>query len=278
MITSTPTQYREQQGVVLEESLVSAEETFSRNVSSSPDTILPGQAPTVVTRALEHMKITPPKKESNVKTRARLSVTANEHIDSQESFRKRLSSAPVFRRKNYINNGKLGGRSTSMEEIDFLAWKSNDSMGMDVGYEFWDLEESYCISQLFVEEEEREQMEELAHIEEMTKNKLFEIFTRMCPNGVNRSRRQLRATAGLTGVLATPEKRKASPLPELDSANPAKTACCDRDTEKLRRSHSIGSSPNLRHFRKAERSRTKSVSAVPKGQQKVTSWCKLIKK
>ena len=170
------------------------------------------------------------------------------------------------------------GRSTSMEEIDFSMWNSNDSVGMDVGSDFWDHEESYCISQLFVEEEEREQVEELAHIEELTKNKLFEIFTKMCPKGVIRPRRQFRAAAGLTGVLATPEKRKASPLPELDSANPAKTACCNRDTAELRRSQSIGTSPILRQLKKGQRSRTNSVSSVPKGQQRVTSWCRVVKK
>ena len=167
-----------------------------------------------------------------------------------------------------------------MKVIDVSKWNSGDSLGMDassdkISRDFWDDEESHCISLLFMEQEDRDQVEELAYIEGMTKNKLFEIFIKMCPNGVSKSRKHRRIAAGLTWVLTTPEKRKASPLPELDRA---KTACCNRNSAGGDRSQSIGVSPVLRRLKKGERPRAKSVSAVPKSQQRVRSWCRIVKK
>ena len=100
-----------------------------------------------------------------------------------------------------------------MKVIDVSKWNSGDSLGMDassdkISRDFWDDEESHCISLLFMEQEDRDQVEELAYIEGMTKNKLFEIFIKMCPNGVSKSRKHRRIAAGLTRVLA----RRGRPL------------------------------------------------------------------
>ena len=100
----------------------------------------------------------------------------------------------------------------------------------------------------------------------------------MCPNAVVKYRYRKATRTGLSGVLATPEKRNASPLPELDNANPAKTARLNKNVAANVRSHSIGSSPLLRKTKKCERKRTKSVSSGSKGQQKVTNWCRIAKK
>ena len=288
MATSTPTHYRDQPLIDLDESPVTVGEIMDITASDTSSKSLTamdssGKVPKVISKAIENLKITPLKEEASNKTRARLSVTANEHSDSQEFFRKRLNTVPVPRRKNYINTAKLMGRSNSMEDIDFSEWNSGDSLGIEgetvvTDEDFWDDKESYGISLLFAEQEVRDQVEERGYIEEMTKNKLYEIFIKMCPNRVIKVRGRQGKATGLTGVLATPEKRKASPLPELDKANPAKTACCYRNAVESNRSQSIGSSPRLRRTKKAMRPRTKSASIVPKGQQTMISWCRQIKK
>ena len=151
--------------------------------------------------------------------------------------------------------------------------------GSDViSKDLWETEESYGLALLFIEQEERDLIDEREFIEDMTRNKLYEIFNKMCPNAVVKARYRKATRTGLSGVLATPEKRIASPLPELDDANPAKTARYHKNAAINIRSHSIGSSPLLRKTRKCERKRTKSVSSESKGQQKVTNWCRIVKK
>ena len=288
MTTSTPAHYRSQPLINLDESPVTAQENMDMTGSNtSAESVPAGEVSDPlqkgISTALDGLKMTPPKTESDIKVRARLSVTANDHSDSQEFYRRRLNTVPTAGSKSYIHSGKLNGRCNSMEEIDFSNWNSGDSLGMQVGSDvisddLWENEESYGLASLFIEQEERELIDECVFIEDMTRKKLYDIFNKMCPNAVVKARYCKVIRTGISGVLATPEKRNASPLPELDNANPAKTARLNKNVAANVRSHSIGSSPLLRKTKKCERKRTKSVSSGSKGQQKVTNWCRIIKK
>ena len=78
---------------------------------------------------------------------------------------------------------------------------------------------------------EENDMEEI--MIQCTKNKLCEIFKKMCPSKVGTAKSNLirRASAG---VLVTPGKRKTSSQPGLINDNPTKTAHVHPSTQRPR--------------------------------------------
>ena len=164
--------------------------------------------------------------------------------------------------------------------MDFSNWNSSDSMDShkdlnETEKDVWDGEESYGLELLFLDNESREEHEVCGYIEEMTRNKLYDIFIKMCPNGLKNYNSRRRLATTMTGVLTTPEKRKASPLPGLELANPAKTACQSLDNGR-NRSQYIAAGVLNKQTSKGGRQRNRSVSTstLPKGQMKVSTWFK----
>ena len=155
--------------------------------------------------------------------------------------RKRLNSLPE-RTSGEIKISifcKKRSLSTSFEGVDFTQWLSDDSIKDELHSEekcvgdvtttsehIWmDEDGTYGLECLFDGKldllREDNEVEEI--MIERTKNKLCEIFKKMCPSKVGTAKSNVirRASAG---VLVTPGKRKTSSQPGLTNDNPTKTA------------------------------------------------------
>ena len=135
--------------------------------------------------------------------------------------------------------------------------------------ESW-VEESgtFGLEYLFIEADEREDMEVQDLVVNLTKNKLFDIFLKTCPDPRKKYRSYHMCNKASPGVLVTPGKRKNSSLPDLENTRPTKTAC-HRQRGSRSRAHTVGGSPNLKNLMQ-ERQRTRSNSSA--GQQVLTRW------
>ena len=281
METSTPRYYREKPLLELEQSPVdpgSSMEISGQDTSEGTNASLGHrelESPTVK-KAMERMKMTPNKLEDEVLTKAKLSITAIEHSDSDASFRKRVTSAPLGVRKPIIMEPKLGmDRSKSVGEIDFSSWNSDDSVGelsndKKVYLESWVNDcGTYGLEYLFMDEVEKEDMNVQDLVINITKNKLHSIFLRSCTRPVKNYRAFNNMNKATPGVLVTPGKRKTSFLPDLAYTRPTKTACI-REKGTSSRAHSVGGSPILKHGRREKTSRSRAFSTS--GQQLLTKW------
>ena len=282
MDTSTPRSYRDKPLLRLEQSPVdsgSSMEISGQDTSEGTNGSLNDrqhESPTM-RKAMERMIITPIKLEGVVLTKARMSVTAIEHSDSDASFRKRSTSVPVGVDKQIITKPKLRmDRSYSVGEVDFLSWNSDDSMGgslcgKKVYLDPW-VEDSgtYGLEYLFLGEEEKEDMNVEEMVINITKNKLHSIFLKSCTRPIQSYRAFNNVNkATPPGVLVTPGKRKIPFLPDLEYTRPTKTACT-RGKKSNARAQSVSGSPVLKQGARVKPPRSRALSTA--GQQLLTRW------
>ena len=223
-------------------------------------------------KAMRLLNVTPTKTEEIVVTKAKLTVTAIEYCNSNEAFRRRSKSVPLQDGKEIIKKPKLGlNKSSSMGDIDLTDWNSDDSVGLftwnKVFVEPWVKEcGTYGLEFLFIDIQQREDMQVQDLVENITKNKLCEIFSKTCQRPLNSYRSFNTSTRALPGVLVTPGKRKPSSLPDPECPRPTKTAC-HLSGAIGNRSQSVGGSPLL----KGKRARTRSRAMSLTGQQLLTA-------
>ena len=232
------------------------------------------------------LSCTPVKEHASLQ-KARVLIAANELYESDESYRKRLNSLPE-RKSGEIKIStfcKKRSLSTSFEGVDFTQWLSDDSIKDELHSEekcvgdvttisehLWiDEDGTYGLECLFDGKLDllREDIEVEEIMLERTKNKLFEIFKKMCPSKVGTAKSNVirRASAG---VLVTPGKRKTSSQPGLTNDNPTKTARVHPFTQRPR-SETVSNIHTPRN-KSLKRSRKKSVTiALERGQMKISN-------
>ena len=301
MNTSTPVHYRqhtqqesdsspigENSGATMSEASSGASPSMVVDYKSTDpgvDKLLDGK--------LKSLLITPIKMEHKALTAAREAIAANETLDSSDFFRKRINSLPAGGSIGDLGKLKLKpARSATLDEIDFSSWTSgekfDESMNIspiglnEVFIDYWIGDDgTYGLGDLFLNEEEVVEREVEQLIEYKTKNKLYEIFIKMCPGRTTSARRRsnYQATTGGAGVLVTPGKRKFSPQPGLqEEGNPTKTACHSPDLGIIKRSNSIsGGSSGLGLSKKKNKlssSRRRLMSNPDPRQQRLTTLWK----
>ena len=292
METSTPQHYRVQPLLELEQSPVDPDcnmEIYGMDSSGGSNVGVHSkelESPTVY-KAMESMKVATRKTEDVVLTKARLNVTAIEHGDSHESFRQRAMSLPLHSARNIIKKPKLGkDKSGSMSGIDFSSsvvgidfsnWNSDDSVGYalkkEIFLEPWVAESgSYGMEYLFLDEDEKEDMDVRKLVEDITRNKLHEIFIKTCTRPLICYRTTNIRARDIPGALVTPGKRRTSFLPDPDSSRPTKAACRHQGGTTKARAQSIGGSPILKNLKKEKKTKSRTRAMSIPGQQLLTKW------
>ena len=202
-------------------------------------------------QGLDDLAVTPPAEELPEEDLANRVITANQHQESHNEFRRRMSSLPGY--GELIARPKFDKECTlSLSEDVFVS--ENGSWEAYVNVEGWTsadkfrrwesdsrsyeqdqltMEDPYedviYLGDLFDEEKEIDPFNEKnlnqdipnELIIQKTKNKLYQIFTMQCPN-VKVKIRGRNIHCGQTGTT-TPQKRKVAPTEELDTNRPVKT-------------------------------------------------------
>ena len=164
--------------------------------------------------------------------------------------------------------------SSSVIRIDFSNWNSDDSVGYAVKkkvfLEPWIIEMgSYGIECLFLDGDEKQDMDVRNMVKDITKNKLHEIFIKTCTRPLMSYRANNTRARDIPGALVTPGKRKTSFLPDPESSRPTKAACRHKGGRTKARAQSIDGIPILKNEKKTK-SRTRAISIS--GQQLLTKW------
>ena len=286
METSTPMQYRVRPLLELEQSPVDLEqmETSGQGSSDGSSEIQQNRlrSPTIQ-KNMEGLKMTPSKPEEPTLARARMNVTAIEHGNSHESFRVRSLSLSHSVTGNIIKDSKMDKNisgsvgklvfSDGVDEKYFIHASQEDSVKNDRCYlEPWVIDYgTFGLESLFIDDEEREDIVVNDLVQDITKNKLYDIFIKTCTKPLPKYRAYNQKTKGVAGVLVTPGKRKTSFLPDLVNTRPTKTACCQGDGARTRAQSVVGCILNARgnnNNRSKQRPRAMSIS----GQQLLTRW------
>ena len=177
--------------------------------------------------------MTPSKTESPIVTVARDSIAANETLDASDSYRRRINTYPVMGISHRMD-GSILRPARSHIEVSYVRDDGEKFISSltETRYrdDLWVNENgTYGLEILFMSQCDLEEKEIEDVILQKTKNKLYEIFLRVCPNKpISRPGRTLQRRIGVvegTGVLVTPGKRSLSPQPEHHQGNPTKTAC-----------------------------------------------------
>ena len=217
---------------------------------------------------VEGLILTPPEAESKVETMARNTVTANEHFDARDYFRRRISSLPARPMKPVVAEERIKlnrSKSTSdlSGDVDSVALDCEDDGQEDINVLVQPVQENLPepgANEQNVTGEGIDQEELDAVLHEKTKNQLYDIFKRQCPGKVTTPRRHGR---GKEAIVVTPQvkRKKTSPQPTLP-------------TGKLRRatraSISGTSSPKLRPG--ARKNRNFKITGGNKDQPLITAW------
>ena len=256
MQTSTPLQYRSQPPLTIDPSPVGERYELPNESNSSMDTVSSKDDSTgvevkqLLSTRLNGLKLTPLKKESHIFREARDSIAANETLDASDAYRRRINTYPVVGFSYGMNGSilrpakshldvsivhdesdKFINKASRMDITDDVDGKFiNKASRKDITDDLWVNENgTYGLDILFMEQGDAEEREIEDVILQKTKNKLFEIFLKACPNRpIARPGRMLikkPGEVGGTGVSVTPGKRSLSPQPEHHQGNPTKTAC-----------------------------------------------------
>ena len=268
METSTPVAYRHQPALLPDSSPGSdSQDIYSESDESQLSLATKNISNELerkhhLSRRMCKIELTPPKEETHVFTEARNFIAANETLDSSDTYRRRINTYPSRGARQIVKKNILKHARSHIHvniaqgmHAEFISAQGMDvefinSQGMNAEFingqkrdleliinvekvgrceDIWANNETFGLETLFLEKEDVEarQIDEI--ILEKTKNKLYEIFVRTCPNKpVSRPGRAINRRIGGdggTGVPVTPGKRRLSPQPESHMGNPTKTAC-----------------------------------------------------
>ena len=139
----------------------------------------------------------------------RMNVTAIEHGYSHESFRVRSLSLSHCVTGKIIKDSKMGKNisgsvgklvfSDVVDEKDFNYASQEDSVKNDRSYlEPWVIEYgTFGLEYLFIDDEEREDIIVNDLVQDITKNKLYDIFTKTCTKPLPKYRAYNQSCRGL---------------------------------------------------------------------------------
>ena len=126
---------------------------------------------------------------------------------------------------------------------------------------------------LFIDDEEREDIVVNDLVQDITKNKLYDIFTKTCTKPLPKYRAYNQKAREIAVVLVTPGKRKTSFLPDLVDTRPTKTACSQGDGSRTRAQSVVGCISNVSGNRnKNNKSKQRPRAISISGQQLLTKW------